>query len=304
MLIFKSGSKHLAFLPDFTDDFLNKKHLDNNSSIAVALTTGYTQEKIHSISIYLLLFLVSFSLSIHSLQAQTPPSGFSSVTVSSDWNEAVGLTFSKDGTKMYVWERGGRVWVVENGQKQLLLDISEEVGGWHDHGLLGFALHPQFEQYGYFYVLYLVDRHYLTKFGTSTYSATTNEYFSATIGRLTRYVATKTSTGYSATNRTILIGATKSSGIPSLSRGHTTGSLLFGRDGTLLISTGDGASSSGTDTGGSTVGNTYTAQALADGIITPKEDVGAYRSQILECLNGKILRIDPITRAGIPSNPY
>jgi len=29
--------------------------------------------------------------------------------------------------------------VVESGQRQLLLDISEEVGAWHDHGLLGFA---------------------------------------------------------------------------------------------------------------------------------------------------------------------
>jgi hypothetical protein len=94
------------------------------------------------------------------------------------------MTFSKDGNQMFVWERGGKVWVVENGVKSLLLDISPEVGAWHDHGLLGFALDPRFEINGYFYVLYLVDRHHLLYNGTATYSATTNLYFAATIGRL------------------------------------------------------------------------------------------------------------------------
>jgi hypothetical protein len=71
--------------------------------------------------------------------AQNPPSGFASMTVSNQWNEAVGLTFSEDGTEMFVWERGGRAWVVKNNQKQLLIDISEEVSAYRDHGMLGFA---------------------------------------------------------------------------------------------------------------------------------------------------------------------
>ena len=104
------------------------------------------------------------------LRAQTPPSGFSSTVVSSGWNEAVGLAFNKSGSQMFVWERPGKVWVVENNQRQLLLDITEEVGGWHDHGLLGFALHPQFDTNGYFYVFYLVDRYYLMNFGTASYN--------------------------------------------------------------------------------------------------------------------------------------
>ena len=62
------------------------------------------------------------------LLAQNVPSGFTSTTVSSQWNEVVGLTFNKAGTAMFVWERPGKVWAVENGQRQLVLDISDEVG--------------------------------------------------------------------------------------------------------------------------------------------------------------------------------
>ena len=43
---------------------------------------------------------------------------------------------------------------------------------------------------------------------------------------------------------------------------------------------------------------------MADNIITDKENVGAFRSQLVDCLNGKILRIDPDTGDGIPSNPF
>ncbi|WP_310397999.1 PKD domain-containing protein [Hymenobacter sp.] len=241
------------------------------------------------------------------VRAQAPPSGFQSTLVSGQWDEAVGLAFNKTGTQMFVWERPGRVWVVENNQRNLLLDISPEVGAWHDHGMLGFALHPQFDTNGYFYVFYVVDRHYLLNFGTAAYDPAKNDYFSATIGRLTRYTATKVTGaggGYAVNpaSRTILLGATKSTGLPVIERSHSTGSLAFGTDGTLLITTGDGANVENGDRGSDN--NTYYATALADGIIRPQENVGALRSQMVNSLNGKILRIDPLTGAGVPSNPY
>jgi glucose/arabinose dehydrogenase len=241
---------------------------------------------------------------LHFVAAQTPPGGFSSVVISSEFSEAVGLTFSKDGNDMFVWERTGKVWVVTNNQTQLLLDISQEVGSWHDHGLLGFALHPQFETNGYFYVLYVVDRHYLMNVGTAAYDPAKNEYFAATIGRLALYKATKTGNIFSVdpASRKILIGQTRSSSIAILSKTHGVGSLVFGTDGTLLISSGDGASPSSVDVGSAV--ESYYSRALADGIITPLEDVGSLRSQLLESLNGKILRIDPMTGEGIPSNPF
>jgi uncharacterized repeat protein (TIGR02543 family) len=248
--------------------------------------------------------LLAFALACLPLsgRAQTPPTGFTSTAVSSGWNEAVGLTFNSTG-KMFVWERPGKVWVVVNGQRQQLLDIGEEVGAWEDQGLLGFALDPNFDTNGYMYLLYVVDRHYLMNFGTASYSATANDYYSATIGRLTRYTATPSGTGYTVNpaTRKILLGATKTTGIPSTFNGHVTAGLLFGTDGTLLITTGDGAHPY-PDFGAWTA--SYAPQALADGIIRPKEDVGSLRAQLVDCYNGKILRIDPATGNGLPSNPF
>src|SRR5262249_55193089 len=57
------------------------------------------------------------------------------------------------------------------------------------------------------------------------------------------------------------------------------------------------------DVGGQASGS-FAPQALIDGILKPKEDVGAYRSQLVDCLSGKILRIDPVTGNGVPRNPY
>ena len=78
---------------------------------------------------------------------------------------------------------------------------------------------------------------------------------------------------------------------------------MFGEDGTLLVSAGEGASAQAADIGGLQTGRSA-PQALADGIIRPKENVGAFRAQLVDSLNGKVLRIDPATGNGLPSNPY
>ncbi|WP_168194028.1 PA14 domain-containing protein [Pontibacter sp. SGAir0037] len=242
--------------------------------------------------------------------ALAQPSGFIDEKIGGNWNAAVGMAFSKDGNRMYVWEKGGRVWIVENGQRlpNPLIDISEEVGDWKDHGMLGFALDPNFDSNGYFYLLYAVDRHHLLHFGKSSYSASANEYFNASIGRLTRYTArtsdNKRSTDMSS--RKILIGESITQGLPILYTGHGVGSLVFGEDGSLLLSIGDGASAGYIDMGfdPANPNDTYITQALRDGIITQKENIGSYRSQQVDCINGKILRVDPATGNGLPGNPY
>ncbi len=68
------------------------------------------------------------------------------------------------------------------------------------------------------------------------------------------------------------------------------------------MSTGDGGHGAPDDFGSNP--GTYYAQALADGIIRPQENIGAFRAQMLGCLSGKVLRIDPLTGAGVPSNPF
>src|SRR5262245_50389997 len=129
----------------------------------------------------LLVLLVASPTSMG--QAASLPLGFIEETIPGPWVEPVGLTFEPEqqtpGGRAYVWERSGRVWILEDGVKQTppLIDISEEVGGWRDFGLLGFALHPNFRQNGYIYLAYTVDHHHLTKFGTPNYHPDTNEYF-------------------------------------------------------------------------------------------------------------------------------
>src|SRR5262245_55870296 len=233
-------------------------------------------------------------------QAATVPPGFTETVIEAPggaWNQAVGMAFDSTG-RMFVWERVGRVWFKDPADSNfsLLLDISDEVGVWQDHGLLGFALDPNFSATGRIYLLYVVDRHHLLYFGTPNYNPNANIYDEATIGRLTRYTC-RAVDGFRSVDpasRLVLIGATKEAGFPILSETHGIGSLLFGQDGTLLVSCGDGASPRGADIGGASDGS-LGPQGLADGIIRPKEDVGGYRSQLLDSLSGKILRIDPNT---------
>ena len=244
-------------------------------------------------------------LALTTRAATTLPAGFVEETIGGVWNEAVGLVFSGDG-RMMVWERAGKVWTVENGVKSAtpFLDISEEVAVWNNYGLLGFCLHPDFTNNGYLYLMYTADRHHLRFFGTSSYDPRVTETHVATIGRITRYTA-RASDGFHTvdlTTRKVLLGEAMTNGFPLVSGQHGVGSLLFGSDGTLLASCGDGASSSITDTGNGS--GTYYQQALADGIIRPKENVGAYRCQLVDGLNGKILRLDATTGDGVPGNPF
>jgi len=251
------------------------------------------------------LWLLITCLWSHSLQSATLPAGFTEQVIGSGWNEAVGILFEDNG-RMYVWERGGRVWIVENGVKMAypLIDISDEVGGWRDFGLLGFALDPNFRSNGYIYLLYVVDHHHLVNAGTMNYNPSVNEYFRATIGRITRYTAKAADAFKSVDNTTrrVLVGESIDKGFPILYESHGVGSLVFGTDGTLLASCGDGASYSSVDVGNAA--ETYYSAALAEGIIKPKENVGAYRAQLVDSLSGKVLRIDPATGDGLPSNPF
>ena len=251
-------------------------------------------------------FLFIFLLATHfTTTTYGQPTGFIDQEYVGGFEQAVGLTFDANG-RMYVWEKQGKIWIVENGVKSSspLLDISEEVGNWRDFGLLGVALDPDFLSNGNIYLLYIVDRHHLLNFGTNNYSSTANDYFDATIGRITRYTA-EASTAFTTVDystRQVLLGETVADGFPSLHESHGTGHLIFGEDGTLMASFGDGASFNSVDQGSAS--ETYYQQAIADGIISSAENIGAYRSQLLNNYAGKLLRIDPQTGEGIPSNPY
>ena len=212
---------------------------------------------------------------------QLPADFYDTPYLNSTFDFAVGMTFDDNG-RMYVWEKAGKVWVVDTSGVLLpgpLVDISEEVANWKDHGLMGFALDPNFTQNGQFYLLYAVDPYYYHHYGTSDYQADSSQTFVPTIGRVTRYTADPTADQLEVLedSRKILLGEDMSTGIPLYFSYHGLGGMVFGEDGTLLISNGDGSTNAGADIGGDSLG-TMASAALAAGIITPDQDLGSYRA--------------------------
>ncbi len=285
-------------------------------------------------SLFLAGLLAGDGAAAANLQAGFQETVVASPRSNGSWTQAVGLTFSTTG-RMFVWERGGRVWIVDSTApvSQPFLDINEEVLGWGDHGLLGFALHPDFNSTGYVYAMYTVDRNHLINcdsprdgvpvcgagyVAANTWLPTDSAspgYKKATIARIVRYRAVlpagdsdyRNATTVDYGSRRVLLGDTmrdlpKSGGILLTHDSHGHGSLVFGQDGTLLASTGDNASYTSTDSGSAS--ETYHASAVADGIMRAEENVGAFRSQMVDSLAGKVLRLDPETGDGVPSNPF
>lgn len=260
-------------------------------------------------------FVVAILLYTHTL-AQQGPLGFETAQYG---QRLPGISLDMDfdaSNRMYSCEKVGRVWVSINGIRanNALIDIQEEVDNSTDRGLLALALDPNFAQNGYLYLSYVVDRHHLLYYGTPAYNANTS-YDGASIVRVTRYTVSPQS--LTATNpnlmsvvpnsRLVLLGESKASSAVVLDGSHAGGDLAFGADGSLLVATGDGAGLNGRDVGGSGnpgYGSNFWQQALDDGLMTFRENVGSYRSQLLDSHSGKILRLDPTTGDGLPSNPY
>ncbi len=237
---------------------------------------------------------------------QTLPEGFSDEVVAEGLDRPVGIVFDEAG-QGYVWDKAGRIYVLPPDgalSDPPVLDLSDEVGDWDDHGLMSVALHPAFLLNGYIYLLYVVDRHHLMTAGTPAYDSTANWYKEATIARITRYRLDPAS-GFRQIlpgSRKVILGATPDDGFPILMGSHGAGTLAFGSDGTLLASCGDGGSFESVDAGSDP--HTYFAQALEDGILSEKTNIGSWRAQLVDALNGKIIRIDPETGEGLPSNPW
>ena len=174
---------------------------------------------------------------------------------------------------------------------QPFIDLSAEVNGPWDRGLLGIALDPDFVQNRLVYLLYTVD---------PVFGAPDESPFEGTFSRVTRYEGTVASGGNVAdlASRFVLVGETWPEGIPVCEPSHTIGTVQFGHDGSLFISAGDGAHFDSVDSGG------QDADCFGPGKFPIEQDIGAFRSQYLGSLAGKVLRIDPATGDGLSSNPF
>ncbi len=256
------------------------------------------------------LFILLFALTAISICQSQPQlqDGFNIEWYTRDWIAPIDLDFDENGV-MYVSEKEGTVWVVKDGVKsqEPFLDISDEVANFGDMGLLSIALDNDFLTNGFVYLYYAVDRNHWANRHSPSYDPQNDEYWNATFARVTRY-QTSEKLNFSKVDpdsRKILLGKNQLDGVPSLYTSHMGGTVLMGDDGTLLISTGDGSTWRAPYGGnGPPYFEEYVEQGLRDQIIKPEEDLGAFRSQYIQNLNGKVLRIDAETGAGLSSNPY
>lgn len=251
---------------------------------------------------------LAFTLTVFLGWAQLPE-GFDMTLVTDEIDQSVTIEFAENGN-IYVASMKGEVWVFIDGelQSEPVIDISDEVAGYGELGCLGFALHPDFMLNGYLYMFYIVDRHHLLHFGTENYDPEADEYYNASIGRVSRFQVQLTD--YSTLipgSQTILFGQDVHDGNPALTTSHGTGDMLFGEDNTLIFSSGDGNTWENNFAGGDQeppIGTAFDTQALEDGIILPEENVGSFRAQQIHSYSGKVFRIDAITGEGLPSNPF
>jgi len=221
--------------------------------------------------------------------AATLPPGFVLDTVPFVFDVPTAIAFLPDG-RLLVAEKGGIVYLVDGSTRHPLWVHEEEVLNTDDRGLLAIAVDPHFATNRFVYFLYTVD---------PDSNGVELDNYDDTFGRLARYQVTASEPMVvDESTRQVLIGGNWREGFASGSGTHTIADLEWGRDGTLLVSAGDGAHFTQADAGG-----------LDPGLFGPQrtdplEDIGAFRAQDLNSLDGKVLRVDPATGSGLASNPY
>ncbi len=252
-----------------------------------------------------ILFLCSFfslELSAHEYLAE----GFSVQKVTDEFDQVTNIEFDHLG-RMFIGRRRGYVHIYEEGQTPIeIINIDPEVDNMGDQGMMNIELDPNFEENGYIYLLYFADLHHVKTFGTPQYDPTF-DYFGPSIHRLSRFTLDKNTnfTTLVPNSQKILIGIDVADGIPQLATSHGSGAIEFGTDGSILVSAGDASTYEGPYTGdGPPYYGEFVWEALTEGIIDNRQEVGSFRAQLVNNLNGKILRIDPETGDGLASNPF
>jgi PKD repeat protein len=154
------------------------------------------------------------------------------------------VAWAPDG-RMFVAQKGGQVRVLPAGaqanQSVQLLDISDHVNNYGDHGLLGIAVDSSFATNHYLYLLYVYDANPINQTGAKT-------------SRLSRVTVNANNT---ASAETVLVGTSPLQPcpvaanildcIPADSTTHSIGTVRSDADGTLWFGSGDGSDYGGVD---------------------------------------------------------
>ena len=72
--------------------------------------------------------------------------------IASGFDQPVFVTHAPGDPRLFVVDQPGRIWVIEEGEATVFLDIRDRVGFGGERGLLGMAFHPDFAENGRFYL--------------------------------------------------------------------------------------------------------------------------------------------------------
>ena len=237
--------------------------------------------------------------------AGTLPAGFNETTVWSGLGNPTVIRFAPDG-RVFVASKSGIINVFDSlgdTTPTVYADLRTRVHDFWDRGLLGVALDPQFTTgRPYVYVLYAYDKAPNSTQqprwgdGCATPPGATADGCVIT-GRLSRLSATGT--------ETVLIEDFCQQ-YPS----HSVGSIDFGPDGMLYVSSGDGASFNWADYGQDGSPVNPCGDPPGGTLTPPTSQGGALRAQSFRrpatqaaSLDGAILRVNPDTGAAAAGNP-
>src|SRR5262245_55239221 len=171
------------------------------------------------------------------ISAAAAPAGFEESTILSGLTLPTAVRFAPDG-RIFVAEKGGLIKIFDgpgDTTPAILADLSTQVHDFWDRGLLGMTLDPDYATNGRVYVLYTRNE----EPGTTTMPRWPDGCPTPPGATADGCVVTGTLSRLdSAGNETKLIAKDYCQQYPS----HSTGSLVFGGDGMLYASAGDGAS--------------------------------------------------------------
>ncbi len=253
--------------------------------------------------------------------ASTLTTNFIDRSVFTGLDTPVAMRFAPDG-RVFVAEKRGVVKSFPNTSTNVatvVADIRTDVYNFWDRGLLGLTIDPAFPTKPYIYVSYVYD-HILGDAAPAPHWGTPNtdsdpcpnppgdtQDGCVASGRIARLTLDVNGVMIPGSQKVLVEDFCQQFG------SHSMGALDFGPDGNLYASAGDGASFTFSDLGQrgapmnpchDPIGSTTYDHGATD------SEGGSMRSQDTQTntdpagLDGTIIRIDPTTGDGVPSNPF